>query len=428
MLDRYTPRTHRRNLLTSTDRGGLSSAGHLLLLLAALALLFTRRPDAFTNPQFWAEDGAVWYADAFRMGPWRPLAIPNAGYLQTSSRLGAALTLLAPARWAPAVMNAIALLIQVLPVGLLASRRFADVPLRARLAAGAVYLALPNSWEVHANLTNSQWRVGLILVLLLAGSRPRTVAGRAFEAAIAFVAALSGPFGILALPVVLLRWLQTRERGFLPIAAATVAGSLLQVVVLWTHRAARIGGPLAASLEDGIRIVGGQVALGALVGEHWLRRIVEQPWGLVLCAVATALFLVVAFEIAAGAPRALQALGVWAGSILVAGMLWPVGNGPLPAWPFLARPGNNGRYWFAPMLVFLAGLAWLALRGRGRMLRAVAAIALVLLPIGVVSDWRYEPYADLDWRRHAVQVEGAPPGTELRVPINPSGVTMRLVR
>ena len=55
--------------------------------------------------------------------------------------------------------------------------------------------------------------------------------------------------------------------------------------------------------------------------------------------------------------------------------------GDLPAWPFLARPGNNGRYWLLPMLAFVAALAWLA-ASRGPL--AVRAGAAALL---AVSAW-----------------------------------------
>lgn len=407
----------------------MTAAGYVALAAAALVLLFTRRPDAYTNPQFWAEDGAVWFADAFNRGPWLPFLIPNAGYLQTSSRIGAALALTVPVRWAPAAMNVAALLIQIAPAMVIASSRFASlIPhLRVRLAIAALYLGLPNSWEIHANLTNAQWRVGLLLTMLVIAPPPGSAWGKAADALFGFIAALSGPFGILAMPVVVLRIVARRERSFLPLALATAAGSIIQAAALWTWGAARSGGPLAASVSDGLRIIGGQIGVGGLLGEHVLRRVADQPWSMLVFAAAAVLCLLVAAEVAHGGPTELRWFGIWAASILVAGMLWPAGHGALPAWPFLAQPGNNGRYWFAPTLLFLIGLAWTAVAGRWRCTRLIARAALLLLPIGVIADWRHPPYADLNWPLHAAQVEAAPPGTELVIPINPRGVTMRLL-
>ena len=76
-----------------------------LLYLAAVALVASRRPDGLTNPQFWAEDGAVWFAQAYNQGPLTALLTPWTGYVQTFSRLVAAASLLVPLRHAPLVFN-----------------------------------------------------------------------------------------------------------------------------------------------------------------------------------------------------------------------------------------------------------------------------------------------------------------------------------
>ena len=75
-----------------------------------------RRPDALLNAQFWAEDGAFWYADAYNAGPWISLFQPENGYFQTISRLVAGISLLFPLRDAPLFFNVAAITIQALPV------------------------------------------------------------------------------------------------------------------------------------------------------------------------------------------------------------------------------------------------------------------------------------------------------------------------
>ncbi len=37
-------------------------------IVATAALLILRRPDAVLHAQFWAEDGVVWFADAYNFG------------------------------------------------------------------------------------------------------------------------------------------------------------------------------------------------------------------------------------------------------------------------------------------------------------------------------------------------------------------------
>lgn len=72
-----------------------------LFAVAAFILIVSRRPSSLTNPQFWAEDGRNWYADAFNHGILYSLTTPEAGYFQTFSRLTAIASLSVPLAYAP---------------------------------------------------------------------------------------------------------------------------------------------------------------------------------------------------------------------------------------------------------------------------------------------------------------------------------------
>src|SRR5215471_1172458 len=101
-------------------------AFHAAIFLASLFILFLRRPDALLNAQFYAEDGARWFADAYHVG-WRCLFLPESGYLQTVSRLIGLFCQLFPFALVPLVMNLFALFFQILPINILLSERFADI-------------------------------------------------------------------------------------------------------------------------------------------------------------------------------------------------------------------------------------------------------------------------------------------------------------
>src|SRR5207237_3580821 len=99
--------------------------------------LFSRSPSLLTHAQFYAEDGAVWYAQAYNLGWLHSLTLPQAGYLNTMPRLAAGLALLFPFSWAPLVMATVGLLIQSVPVTILLSSRcrvWAPLPTRMVLA------------------------------------------------------------------------------------------------------------------------------------------------------------------------------------------------------------------------------------------------------------------------------------------------------
>ena len=59
-------------------------------MLVCAAILVARRPAQLRNPQLWAEEGTIWYAEAHTMGA-RALLRSFGGYLDTTQRVVAAL-------------------------------------------------------------------------------------------------------------------------------------------------------------------------------------------------------------------------------------------------------------------------------------------------------------------------------------------------
>src|SRR5437879_1098429 len=159
------------SLPAAADRDAVRNRALLLqvsIFLVAFLVLALRRPDALLNAQFYAEDGKYWYAEAYNFG-WRCLLIPVGGYLNTISRLIGMFSLLFPMLRAPLVMNIWALAVGALPVNVFLSSRFNEIPMKTRLFGCALFLALPNAFEVHGVTTNIQWHLALVALLLLLG-------------------------------------------------------------------------------------------------------------------------------------------------------------------------------------------------------------------------------------------------------------------
>src|ERR1039457_6643827 len=107
----------------SAQQPGIRPWQHGAISLFACAILAARRPDAIFHSQFWAEDGHVWFADAYNLGWWQALFQVHTGYFQTFPRLGASLALLVPLSLAPLLLNLLAIAVRALPVNLLLSAR-----------------------------------------------------------------------------------------------------------------------------------------------------------------------------------------------------------------------------------------------------------------------------------------------------------------
>lgn len=411
------------------------AALHAVVFAAAFALLFSRRPDAILHAQFWAEDGKYWYADAYHFG-WRCLLMPLDGYLNTLSRLVGLLALLVPFSVAPLVMSVCALVVEVLPVHVLLSSRFASIPVPMRLAGSLLYLALPNSYETHAILTNLQWRLALVGCLVLLGTVQERTTQRIFEVTVLAGLTMAGPLGILLIPIAALaRWLKRDGRRNLHLYALIPGGVLQFLLIIFSN--SRPHPPNGASVSRLAGVVGGQIfasmTLGMktillmyLVGNrqhlYWIEL---TACGIGLCIVVYGLWF---------GPLELK-LAICFASLVFGVALWNplvIPESSTPQWELLQFPGLGNRYYFFPMLAFLTCLLWMLRASpsvlRTRVARYVAMAILATLPIGVCSDWVLPRFKDFHFREFAEAFERAPSGSKTVIPLNPTGWRMELTK
>jgi hypothetical protein len=404
---------------------------YVVIFLFACGVVIARRPDAIFHAQFFAEDGTVWFADAYNQGWWTAFFIAHAGYYHTFPRLGAAFALLVPFSMAPLALNCIAIGLQAVPVNLMLSTRSAEWGgLRTRVVLAALYLALPNTREINAGITDSQWVLALSAFLLLVASVPRTTAGRMFDLSTLLLCGLTGPFCILLLPIALYllwrdrnrwRWVQTAA---LALTCVVQAWALLVKDPSGRHHVAVLG----ASPEWFIRILAGRIYLGTLLGDNLLAIRPGQHFFVFLVCVAligTAV-LVVCFVTSHAAMKLLLALS---SVLLVVSLASPTSQPFVPGvsvWTWMAENGGD-RYWFFPTLAFAWSLVWLFGRPE-QLLKIIATSLLFLMCMGVVRDWKHPDFYDLQFPRYARSLAIAPKEKVVTIPVNPPGWRMELIK
>src|SRR5208337_3904073 len=260
-----------------------SAAFWALAIGVTSALLILRRPDAVFHAQFWAEDGVVWFADAYNHGALRALVLARDGYLQTLPRLACAIALWAPLVHAPLVTNLIALMIEALPPLFLVSARMRNLgPLGLRCALALLLLFVPDASEVHAAITDSEFQMAVLACLVIIAEVPRSWAGRVFDVVVLALFSLTGPFCVLLFPVALVRTLvpllvrqstnaqvtQSASRWRWVQLSLLAAGGLVQGLTVLTTAGARLNTTLGASVAAFAQIVAGQVVLPLFVGHN----------------------------------------------------------------------------------------------------------------------------------------------------------------
>lgn len=407
-------------------------------MLAALAIIILRRPDAILNPQFWAEDGRVFYADAYNKGLIIPFYSPCGGYLDTFPRLIAAFSQLLPLSWAPLLFNLAALAVKVLPVGLVLSSRFCELipDFRTRLFLAFLYLALPNSWEINAGPLHGKTYLSLLTFMILSASPGSKLISLFFDVGIVLLTGLSGPFCIVLAPIAAIFWLRRRDKRSLLLFVLIGICAIIQTTVL-------IAGPgrpqrlLGAAPKLFVEILVTQVFLGAMIGYKGLLLISQRVLLLIshfstlytlFMIVFSILGLVSLIRILLRSPLELRLFVLYGLLLFVAALFLPLGKPNEPQWPLLLIPGVGGRYWFIPMLAFISVLVWLSRRSASRLSKALAAAVFSIMIIGIILDWRHPAFKDFNFRELASRLESAPIGAQVTIPINPSGWSITLIK
>lgn len=416
------------------------------LLLASAAAIAVRRPDVFTRAQFWAEDGMEFYARAYNEPGLALILTPYGGYLQVFPRLVGLASQLVPFADAPLLIAIVALGVQAIAPALLVTDRFAwAVPSRAvRILLAMTIVAAPNLMEVHVNATNGHVHLAFLASLILLAEPRPSRAWRAFDVGFLLLSGFSGPFCLLLLPVAAVAWWHRRDRWSLVRLGCVALPALVQLAVLSprsspptdsTSRGFAIRAPLTphgATPGNLLRLFGGQIVTGALLGWHsyvalYAGAFAAHPWLPALLGLLGIAFLARAAWMTDS--FALRLLLLYATLHMSAGLASPIIIGDRPLWELLALPGAGQRYYYTMTLAFLATLLWTLACDPRYAMRAIAGALLALaLLVGVPRDWQLPPREDLDFPAQVERLARSPAGKVVRVPILPATFEMVLVR
>jgi hypothetical protein len=384
-------------------RGGPKLGITLSVLALATLILFLRRPDQFTNPQLWAEDG-IFYVQA-RVEGLSALFKELASYYHLAPRLIAALSNALDPAIVPHVFVGSTLLLTLYIVARVLSPRCA---LPARPVCALAVVLVPDASEVLLNTNNLQWVFALGFVLLLISDAPARRISALHDYAAAIIFGLTSPFGLALAPLFLLRAALRRATHDLTLAGLVLTCAAVQVASILRHPQAP---PTDAtfSLEaalafPGIRVFGGLVT-------PWHALAPGHPLALTFTIVLLALLGWLALR-----PGEHRLLRVALSLALLASLASTIYR----CWhsmPVLCAPLAATRYVFPPQVLFV----WLllaTLRDRHRALRLGALLLLLIIGVNNATRLRIAPMPDKQWSLYASKLRA---GEAVTIPINPDG-------
>lgn len=411
--------------VAASKADGFTPKTQILFFLVAVLIVISRRPDTILYPQFFAEDGMFWFADAYNTGWWHSLLIAHTGYFQTLPRLAAALALLVPLKFAPLLLNLTAIAIQVLPATLITSARCRFwAPLNARILMAVAYLAIPNSRELDATITEAQWHMALLAALVLLAAPSASRLWRLFDLGVVLLSGLTGPFCLALLPVAAVIWWRYRRTWHaMLIGLLAVTGAIQLYALATTAVATRSQAVLGATVKLFLQMLAGDVYAGAIVGQNNLAS--RAPTALLLLlALAGSALLVYCFL---KTTLELRLFLVYCFLLYIASLRNPMISLDKPQWQVL-RDAPGLRYWFFPMLGFAWAAIWCAISAPEKAVRRVAGIALCFMIFGVAKDWIYPAFLNNNYPDYVKKFDALPPGEAMLFPLYPNGWTMQLVR
>ena len=368
-----------------------------------LLILFARRPESFLHPQFYAEDGAVFYVGAHR-DPWGSILTPYAGYLHLASRLVAALCSGLDPHWVPTAYFSASLAAVAALCLALFSRR-AGLPRPAILALAVVLV--PHTGEVFDNLTNLQWIMALGLIVLLLARDPREPPQWLADFGFASLASLSGVFSVLFAPLFAIRAAARRSRAAAGLACVVCAGAAVQAHAILADASAPAASDTTAVLA--LATFGQRVWMSLLAPPRFAD---ASPLWLRACVGSAGAALLLVLGLRSRPARLERAVLAVALLLVVAAAIFRFRG----AIQMLGCVANGDRYFFVPKV----GVAWLLaahLRGPSGM-RWLSAALLVALAATTCGSFRFERWRDYNWAYWAGRIAD---GRRVVVPINPDG-------
>ena len=391
-----------------------------ITLLVCAAILVARRPGHLENPQLWAEEGTVFFGEAYTLGG-PALVKPFGGYLSTTQRIVAAL-----ARWAdpacvPAIFVTAAFLLTLYVAARTQSERF---PLPPHVGYALAVVLVPDTFEVLLLLNNVDRITAAGLVLVLISRDARRWWEHAHDSAAAVAFGLTGPYSVLFAPLFVWRAVRRRTRPSVALAVLVTVCAVTQGTLTALHERGKLAdtGPVAMGYGrveprkllavPGMRIAG-SLAVGSRVPADYSLG-VETALGIaVLAAIA---FLVLRH----GRARLERAwLGI-AFLLVLASALYRCRL----VLPDLCHAVYGNRYFYFPQLILL----WLlvAFTVETRRWKSWGATALLVWMLAVnVPRLREPALQDFRWKEYAAKIRA---GEAVEIPLNPGGVEPWILR
>lgn len=401
-----------------------------LVIIASFITILLRRPDLITNPQFWAEDGPTFYANAYNHG-FDSLFMPYAGVFQTFMRLIALGVSKMPIEAGPILFNLVGITVILLPVFII----WADPHLlftrnkeRFLLLFTYLYLLNPKNTEIFGNLTNAGWYLALAAGLVLVRKNtPQARKWIPFDIAVLVLCGLTGPFCLaLFLPALYLVW-RYKDRATMLKAGVILVCACIQLSVFVFSGSGKDSSislapqahAMAAQYDRPVKITGMRLVGLPVFGEDIMTPPVADSDQLFVLGLLVAAVFVVAMIKTANVP--LKILIFYCFLMYVLGLSRAGAMPIVDFWKILQFNTFGERYFFLPFTGWVLVLIALVHEKRDSIFTHLARALLLLFVIMFPLSFAIKPLPDYGYKTYISEFKAAKGGSVSCVEVNPGG-------
>lgn len=406
------------------------------IFVIAFLLLACRRPDILFRAQFWAEDGNIWYAEAYKLGFWHALLMTHTGYFQTIARLVVGSSIYIPIAYAPFYSNCIALIIRALIACFFLSRRFDYIACTPRIIIALYYCIMPDIDELHANMTNTYWYMALYALLIFIARPAQKKWEWVHDCVVIFISSVSGLPPVFLIPFIGLKyiceterekwfdWVRLRKFLLNPVYIALCFGALIQVSHL--EIGGRSGSTLGATLTRFMQIISSRFLVG-ITGNH----VADWPWQSAIFAyIITLILACVLIGVVCSKNWKLITVMIFPLIVIAVALYKPVISSENEQWKYLRIMGAAQRYFFLyHICIFGAIVVVLYSKCRTAVAQQFYQILFaVWFGALAVRYYHIPPIPDQHWVEAVNKFHQASRGKKVDMATAPKGWTMTLIK
>lgn len=399
-----------------------------VVFISSLLILFLRRPDVIIHAQFWAEDGYFWYSQLYNLGL-QSLFSPENGYFQTISRLTMILTMPFGIIHAPLISNLITLVIRSLLPMFLFTSRFSFICTWKKIFLVMYYLLMPNTGEVHGNITNIHWFLALYILLILIAVPANNKKWHIHDFIILVISSLSGPFSVFVIPYILIKFFYCGiKQQYNEIIV--LIGSIIQIFcIVSTSQASRSASTLDASFSLLSQIVSSKIIFGAILNNSITNHFILN--NSLICILLFLILSISLFISFIHGKKEIRGIILFVTLMLCASLSKPMISMTEPQWPlFLLIPNAGERYFIISNILFFSYILYLLPNKPIPKLKNRFILCIPLILIGItIPFFRISPLPNQHYEQQIIEkYYPAPVGSQVIININPPGWTMQLIK